>query len=225
MELVAFRGANWHFPENTMPAFRRALQDGATVLEMDVHRTKDDFIVVCHRPSRHGKRISKTRYESLAHELPNFEDVLIAFPTTRFNVDIESKDIGTVYRVVELIKKHHSVSRVCLTSYHLEVHRWLNDLKYEGERGLSSLELLWVFMLPVSFLKTLGLSGRRAQVPLRSGPVQFAGSYFIEKCHSLGVQVDFWVVNQLETAKKLVALGADRIMTDDPATLVSLSSA
>lgn len=221
MELVAHRGANWHFPENTLQAFRRALQDGAIVLEMDVRKTRDDVMVVCHDAVWHGKRISRTRYEVLKESLPRLEDVLLAFPTTRINVDIKVIDLKAAYLTVDLVRKYQATGRVCLTSFYLEVHRWLHDLKYEGERGLSRLELALLLLLPPSLIKFLNWDGRRAQVPLKYG---FDSSFFVKKCHNLGIAVDYWVVNQIETAKRLVELGADRIMTDDPATLMSLSS-
>lgn len=221
MELVAHRGANWHFPENTLPAFRRALQDGAVILEMDVWRTKDDVIVVCHDPVWHNKRISKTRYEVLSEALPRLEDVLLAFPSTRLNIDIKPRDLKATYLTVDLIRKYQAVSRVCLASFHLEVHRWLKDLKYEGERGLSRLEIAALLFLPQFLIKLFNWDGRRAQVPLKYG---LDSSFFVKKCHVLNIAVDYWVVNQIETAQRLFDLGADRIMTDDPATLVSLSS-
>src|SRR3989338_8198500 len=159
MELVAHRGANWHFPENTLPAFRRALQDGAVILEMDVHRTKDDIIVVCHDPVWRNKRISRTRYEVLAEALPRLEDVLLAFPTTRLNIDIKPRDLKATYLTVDIIRKHEAASRVCLTSFYFEVHRWLHDLKYEGERGLSRLEIAALLVLPRLLIKLLNWSG------------------------------------------------------------------
>ena len=42
---------------------------------------------------------------------------------------------------------------------------------------------------------------------------------FIAKCHSLGLRVDFWVIDDRDEAERLLALGADGIMTNDPATL------
>ena len=38
-----------------------------------------------------------------------------------------------------------------------------------------------------------------------------------KECHDLGLRVDFWTVNEPDEARRLLALGADGIMTDDPA--------
>ena len=53
--VIAHRGASWDEPENTLPAFRRAIEVGADYVELDVHAAKDGRLVVVHdrpRPSR-----------------------------------------------------------------------------------------------------------------------------------------------------------------------------
>jgi len=53
--VIAHRGASWDEPENTLPAFRRAIELGADYVELDVHATKDGRLVVVHdrpRPAR-----------------------------------------------------------------------------------------------------------------------------------------------------------------------------
>jgi glycerophosphoryl diester phosphodiesterase len=46
--VVAHRGASAYAPENTVPAFRLAAEQGATFVEIDIQRTKDGAIVVLH---------------------------------------------------------------------------------------------------------------------------------------------------------------------------------
>ena len=46
--VIAHRGASGYAPENTMPAFEKALEMGAEGIELDVHLTKDGEIVVIH---------------------------------------------------------------------------------------------------------------------------------------------------------------------------------
>lgn len=45
---VAHRGGGWHAPENTLQAFKRAVERGCHMLEMDVRITKDKQLIVCH---------------------------------------------------------------------------------------------------------------------------------------------------------------------------------
>src|SRR5687768_4901748 len=46
--LFGHRGASGERPENTLPAFERALAQGVSYLEMDCHATRDGEIVVLH---------------------------------------------------------------------------------------------------------------------------------------------------------------------------------
>src|SRR5215216_7541075 len=48
---VAHRGASALAPENTMEAFRLAVESGAGGLELDVHLTRDGHVVVIHDPT------------------------------------------------------------------------------------------------------------------------------------------------------------------------------
>jgi glycerophosphoryl diester phosphodiesterase len=53
--VIAHRGASWEEPENTLAAFRKAIEFGADYVEFDVHATRDGRLVVVHdrpRPER-----------------------------------------------------------------------------------------------------------------------------------------------------------------------------
>src|SRR6516164_5019158 len=46
--VMAHRGASAEYPENTMPAFRAAVEAGADYIELDVHCTREREVVVVH---------------------------------------------------------------------------------------------------------------------------------------------------------------------------------
>ena len=50
--VIAHRGASWDLPENTLPAFERAIEVGADFIELDVHARPDGELVVTHDPPR-----------------------------------------------------------------------------------------------------------------------------------------------------------------------------
>jgi glycerophosphoryl diester phosphodiesterase len=50
--VIAHRGASWDEPENTLAAFRRAIEVGADYVELDVHVRRDGELVVTHDPPR-----------------------------------------------------------------------------------------------------------------------------------------------------------------------------
>ena len=53
--LYAHRGAAVELPENTLPAFRLALELGADAIETDAHLTRDGHVVLSHDPT--GRRM------------------------------------------------------------------------------------------------------------------------------------------------------------------------
>src|SRR5579885_1139010 len=48
MLVIAHRGASGHAPENTLAAFRLALEMGAKAIELDVHQSRDGELLVMH---------------------------------------------------------------------------------------------------------------------------------------------------------------------------------
>ena len=46
--MIAHRGANVNAPQNTIPAFLKAIEEGCDGFETDIHLTKDGVPVVCH---------------------------------------------------------------------------------------------------------------------------------------------------------------------------------
>ena len=46
--MIAHRGASWDLPENTLPAFERAIEVGADYVELDVQLSADGEVVVFH---------------------------------------------------------------------------------------------------------------------------------------------------------------------------------
>ncbi|HEX6705715.1 MAG TPA: glycerophosphodiester phosphodiesterase [Albitalea sp.] len=51
LDLQGHRGARGLLPENTLPAFRKALELGVTTLELDIAITRDDVLVISHDPA------------------------------------------------------------------------------------------------------------------------------------------------------------------------------
>src|SRR3982750_4196007 len=63
------RGARARRPENTLPAFEYAIEQGVDVLEMDMAVTKDNVIVISHDPVLRSPVCIGPRNEGPIHEL------------------------------------------------------------------------------------------------------------------------------------------------------------
>jgi glycerophosphoryl diester phosphodiesterase len=242
--LYAHRGASAERPENTMAAFERAVEIGVDGLELDVHVTRDGHLIVAHddtarrmtavdAPWGHLDLADVRRLDAgwgfVAPDgsrpfagrgigIPAFEDVLDAFPRMRLNVDLKRGE-GAIEPALELVRKKQAEDRVTLASFHLGTLVAVRRRGYGGETGLSRGEIASLLSMPALLWRQLPFTGTAAQVPVSQGAIRFDRAPFIAKCHSLGLRVDFWTVDDLPTAERLLALGADGIMTNDPAAI------
>ena len=106
-----------------------------------------------------------------------------------------------------------------LTSFDASTVHRVREIGYEGATGLGQREVLRLMGLPIAVLRAFPLAGRAAQVPMSVGPLRLDRPAFIEKAHRLGIEVHYWTINDPGEAERLLALGADAIMTDDPAAI------
>ncbi|HET7501179.1 MAG TPA: glycerophosphodiester phosphodiesterase [Kofleriaceae bacterium] len=247
--LYAHRGASAELPENTMPAFERAVALGVDALEMDVHLTRDEQLIVVHDetgarttgvPARWpeldlaGVRRLDAGWGFVAADgtrpfagkgiaIPTFEQVLEAFPGMRINVDL--KGDRAVEIMLALLRKHRAEDRVTLASFQLRTLVRARRLGFGGETALSQGEVASLLGMPAMLWRQLPLTGTAAQVPVSSGRIRFDRPTFIAKCHSIGLRVDFWTIDDRADAARLLGLGADGIMTNDPDAVRSLFAA
>src|SRR5688572_13420270 len=136
--IIAHRGASGYAPENTMAAFARAVEMGATEVETDVSLTRDGQLLLLHddtldrttdgagRPedftlaelkeldagSWSDPRLSWDRKYS-GERLITLDDLLDAFgPTLTYHVELKKPMAGLVERVIEAIKERGLVGNV-----------------------------------------------------------------------------------------------------------------
>jgi glycerophosphoryl diester phosphodiesterase len=111
---------------------------------------------------------------------------------------------------------------VTLASFHTPTLVAIRRAGFTGETALAQAEVAALFTIPAVIWRQLPYTGGCAQVPTNVGPLRFDRAAFIAKCHLLGLRVDYWVVDDREDASRLLQLGADGIMTNDPASLKGL---
>ena len=246
VRVFGHRGAPLERPENSAEGFALALELGVDALESDVHLTKDGHVVLSHddsgaRMANEGRLLRDCTLQEVQRwdigrgfawpdllrgqrpprcAMPTLDALLSAHPDTLINLDIKQRSPSMVAPLLDVIARHNAQARVLLTSFFPDVSAELRAQRYSGPIGLGRNALLTLLLSPRSFLLEKKGLGHRAQVPVRQGPILFASRRFIDKCHAVGIAVDFWTINDPAQARELVALGADGIMTDDPRTIV-----
>lgn len=237
--LYGHRGAPKEHPENTFAGFEAALEAGCNALELDVHLSRDGYVVVCH--DEHGERMAgvpacvrdctwqEVSRWNVAHgfaggpgrvsSAPLLEEVIDAFGHVPISVDLKSDAPALTHAVLRLLARATPTARahVSLTSFHRRPFQVLSARGYSGPLGMGPSDVLRLWALPVAALRDL--RGRAAQVPVAAHGVRFASKRFIDKVHALGARVDFWVINDAALAQSLIDMGADGLVTDDARTL------
>ncbi len=225
----AHRGGAGSWPENTMPAFEGAVAAGYRYLETDVHTTADGVLVAFHDDSldrvtdREGKiaelpwsEVSRARVDG-REPIPRFEDLLHAWPDVRINVD--PKADRAVEPLADVLVRSHAIERVCIGAFS---DRRLARLRARlGPRLCTSMGPVGVARLRAASagMPVGHLTVPCAQVPVRAGRVTIVDERLVDAAHRLGVQIHVWTVDDRDEMVRLLDLGVDGIMTDEPAVL------
>lgn len=142
--VLAHQGASGHAPSNTLESFRLAMAQGADILELDVHMTKDGVVVVSHdetidrltngsgfikemtlaelRQYDFGYQFSpddgKTfPYRGKGVRIPTLEEVFQAFPGVPVNIEIKQADPPMEAPLWALIQQYKAEDRVLIASF------------------------------------------------------------------------------------------------------------
>ena len=120
--IIAHRGASAYEPENTLRAFRRAMEQGAELSELDLHLSKDGALIVMHNATvdqttnGHGAIRDQTLAElklldaGLGERVPTLQDV-IDLVRGRHGLYIELKAAGTPRPTVDLLRANALINR------------------------------------------------------------------------------------------------------------------
>ena len=217
--LIAHRGTPRERPENTLPAFLRALELGADGIEIDVHVTRDGTVVVHHDPVPRatapsgrlaGRRIDALTFDELQGFsirgmalIPTLAETL-AVVKGRAELFVELKGAGIESAVVEQIRRSAMPSRCAVHSFDHDAIRRLGELAPELRRGLL------FDRAPTDIAGSMRDTGARDVWPhweLITPPL-------VGAVHAAGGRVIAWTVNRPEVARALTTQAVDGLCTD-----------
>lgn len=217
-EILAHRGASRERPENTLAAFRRAVELGADGAELDVHCTSDGVVVVHHDPTIAGAgpitALSAAQVEALRFRdepIPSLADVLTEVGD-RLRIYVELKGAGTVPPVLALLQAHRAAhpGSEDRTAVHCFDHRLVAEarrLDPSVARGV----------LEVSYPVEPTTAARPVDARDLWRHRDFIDAALVRAAHAEGRRVIAWTVNDAETMRRFAGWGVDGICTDDVA--------
>ena len=215
IQIIAHRGASGLAPENTMPAIDFAMDAKTDCIEIDVHLSKDNKIVVMHdysvdRTTDGTGEISEldsTYIKTLdagsffgppfiGTKVPFLEEVLERVNAkTKLLIEIKEKrtvNTGIEKEVVKLIKKYHAEKWCIVQSF--------NDESLEEVHNISpEIELQKLLIFKLRFLPVIFDGGftyfdfkKYGYVSSLNMHVKFSANSFLKTAHSNGKKVIAW---------------------------------
>jgi glycerophosphoryl diester phosphodiesterase len=211
---VGHRGARAYELENTVESFKKAIDLGANAIELDLRRSKDGIIIVCHDDNLKrlfGKEIlvHKATLDELKQSTENriatLEEVLRFIDRKVDKILVELKETGYEKKILDMIRKEKLENNVIIVSFLAECLTQVRSLNKDIETGLIYTKL----RNPVEAAQKLGA---QYLVPL----YRFIHKKDVEKAHKYNLKVIVWTINTKEEAIKYIAKGVDGIASDKP---------
>jgi len=246
--VIGHRGAAALAPENTIAAFRAAVDLGVDMVELDVLALRRGPLVVAHSDRleevTHGAATGRVDGRSLdelrevAPALATFDEALAWFaveaPHVGIHVDLKLRE--RLDEVVRLLDSHGVSERAVVSSVHPDA---LHDvarvstcvrlaLTYPDDRLRASRHR------PLQPVVKAVLASLRVALPLRlPGMISAAGAgalmlqhrvitrRAVSQAHALGIPVLAWTVDERADAERVIAAGVDGVITNDPRMLLA----
>lgn len=252
--VVAHRGASAEWPENTIPAFSAGIDQGADMIEIDVHLSRDGVPIVIHDDSL-------VRTTNAAEVLASGRDLAVASLSAD---EIDLLDAGSwkgerfagigvpqLAEVLELVHasrtgllleikhphRYPGISEALIASF-AEVPGYFDRALAAGLVVVQSAD--WEFMrgfhalapeIPVGLLGSphvdrLGdFAGWVDQINPQHARGRSVRPEFLRRVHELGMSSLVWTIDDACEMDAAIDAGVDGIITNDPALLIEVIDA
>lgn len=218
IEIIAHRGASRECPENTVAAFTRAVELGAHGIELDVHLSSDEVLMVHHDPTPHsspspalaGFEISTLTAQELSafrvggQPIPTLAEVIGAVGPGII-IYCELKGPGTAPAAVKLLE-----SRGPAAAVHAFDHRQIAEA-----RRLSPMLARGVLEASYHVVPTDTMASVDARDLWQAA--ELIDREMVDAVHARGGRAIAWTVDDPAVMKRLASIGVDGLCTNDVA--------
>jgi len=241
--IVAHRGASSLAPENTLAAVAMALQQGAPIIEIDVHQTRDGELVVIHdfsldRTTTGEGSVYRQFFPALQElsagswfgehfleqRVPSLREVLeLVDGQAKLMIHVKGNQIvypGIHRNIYNLVMEYEARDWVIIKAVSYSLLRAFYRL--DPHLNLHQILALRALTLPLYLNHNLGIFRIRTLDFVQGVSInhRFASPRVIEYFLSLGLDTNVWTVNCPERARYFAELGVTGIITDYPDLLL-----
>jgi len=230
-QFIAHRGGRVYEPENSIAAFRHAVDTGADWIEFDVQQTKDGELVVIHDETVDRTTDGTGRIEDLTLEqihaldagngerVSTFEEIITFAKETGVGILPEAKSPhlypGIEKNMVKVLVANDYVQKTVIQSFDPDTLKNIQKINQD------------IKVCPLYGLWKLDLSNPQPSEARTICPMAemiILNPWMIRQAHVEGREVYVWfgVIEHPLTMRLLLALGADGLMVDDPVALAEV---
>lgn len=235
--ILGHRGANKRAPQNTIPAFKAAIEHGADGVEFDVQMSSDGVLVICHNftineTSNGSGNVCDLTFEELrvfdfgawfapefvGTKIPTLKETLDTVKDMKcINVEIKKPPVKkreVVEKTVAMVKEYGIEDKVIFSSFDFEVTDMIKEIDPSLKVGLL------YDPLPEDLYDKRLVLGEYVKVAQEHNAdalhphVKLTGSIYNRKCHKNDIAVNIWGVKNDMELEKAKLLDYDIIITD-----------
>lgn len=208
-----------HAPENSMSAFKKAIELGADMIELDVHSTKDGKAIIMHDDAvdrmTNGtgivnkltlKEIKKLRINQIHERVPTLEEA-IKLIKGKARINIEIKEPRVLKEVLRLVKEYGIEDYVVVSSFIFDI-----VMKCKKLNPRIKTATLYVVGPNRGSVRPLAKHG------LYALHVHYLSitRRFLRKAREAGIRVAAWGADDRKSFDSMIKMGVDAIITNDP---------
>ncbi len=233
--VIAHRGASGSVPENTLASFRKAINLGSDVIELDVRLSQDGQVVVIHddaldRTVRRTGKVSELMLDQLkqldagswfgsqfaGEQIPTLKEVLeLAKGRARLDIELKAGHLGR-YTVQDLA----DAALRDVEKLGMDEHVIFCSFSLEGiERIQEKSRIPTALVYEKSWISPEELTASRS-VPVLSCQKRFLNKDNVLQAHGKGTKVWAWTVDTQEEIQRFLDLGVDGIITNYPERVI-----
>ncbi|MGA6974452.1 MAG: glycerophosphodiester phosphodiesterase family protein [Candidatus Binatus sp.] len=225
---IAHRGASGTFPENTLSAFRAAINAGADMCELDVQLSRDGAVVVIHdetveRTTDGSGEVAELTLAELKRldagakfksgalkgdPIPTLDEVF-AVTSGKCGLNIELKAGGLEHQVAQLMQSRNAMSDSIVSSFEWEYLKNIQQINFNIRIGLLADEKPVDLMMNAVAMRAHAINPRWDMVT----------ADLCKAAHERGLMVYTWTVDAGARMRALAECGVDGIMTNYPERL------
>ncbi|RYF08430.1 MAG: hypothetical protein EOO40_07835, partial [Deltaproteobacteria bacterium] len=153
-----------------------------------------------------------------AHRREGAQDVLRAFPTVGFNIEIKQLAPTMINAVLQVLASV-GPSDVLLAAGSHPIMQQLEAAHPMCPLGLSEVQAWRVFWTGFWGQIPPQWRGRALQIPPRYRGLPVVSKRTLARAHKAGLEVHLWTINRLDEARLWLSRGIDGLVSDDPSAI------